>query len=223
MTNIIPAVIPAGLDFINDRVSKVVGLAPKVQLDFVDGHYAPTMTWPFNKNQGDELLMMVRGEESFPYANQVELEADLLILHPVETIPDLISIGFRSFVIHIDSTDHVRECIETIKSAGLSAGLGIKPSTDSALLEKYIEQIDFVQFMGNDKVGYNGVSLDQNVVTKIYSFHKLHPDIPIQIDIGVNEENILMLKDAGVTRFISGSAIYNSPNPQEALKKLQSI
>jgi pentose-5-phosphate-3-epimerase len=84
-----------------------------------------------------------------------------------------------------------------------------------------LPQTNFVQFMGNDKVGHNGIDLDKSVVNKIKYFHDQHSSVPIQIDIGVNEETILDLKEAGVTRFISGSSIFNAPDPREEIIKLQ--
>ena len=145
----------------------------------------------------------------------------MLILHPIEFIPDLLTIGMKSFVVHIDSTDHVKECIETIKRAGRRVGVAIKPSMSLELLQPYILDVDFVQFMGNDKVGYNGVELDKKVLEKIKELHSNHPSIPIQIDIGVNFETAHSLVEAGATSLISGSAIWDSPNIKDAIIKLQ--
>lgn len=221
MIEIIPAVIPSNLNVIREKFSQVVGITKKVQMDIVDGVFAPPTTWPFGKGQGDELLQMVRGEEKFPFVDELLIEVDMLILHPIETIPDLLTIGIKSFVVHIDSTDHVKECIETIKNAGRRVGIALKPSIDLELLQPYILDVDFVQFMGNDKVGYNGVNLDEQVLEKIKEFHEAHPSVPIQIDIGVNFETAHSLVQAGATSLISGSAIWNSENISDAIIKLQ--
>ena len=77
--------------------------------------------------------------------------------------------------------------------------------------------------MGNEKVGHSGVDLDINVLDKIKKFHDMHPSVEVQIDIGVSEETIPKLKEAGVSRFISGSSIFNVPNIKEAITKLQSF
>ena len=134
-----------------------------------------------------------------------------------------ISLGAKSFVIHIDSTDHIKECLDTIKNSGCEAGLGINRSVDVDLLQPFLPQIDFVQFMGNDVIGHSGIELDKSVINKIKYFHEHHPSVSVQIDIGVNEETISKLKEAGVSRFISGSAIFSSPNIKEAITKLQSL
>jgi ribulose-phosphate 3-epimerase len=223
MNEIIPAVIPKNLHVVSDRLKKVLGAVKKVQMDIADGKYAPVVTWPFNKGEGDELLKMVRGEDRFPFIDDFILEVDMLCLHPIELIPDLLNIGIRSFVIHIDSTDHIKESIDTIKSFGAEVGIGIKPSLDTDLLKQYIISIDFVQFMGNDKVGYNGVALDPHVLEKIKAFNYENINTPIQIDIGVDFDTLPLLKKAGVSRFISGSTVFDSADPKQTIKILESL
>ncbi len=223
MAEIIPALIPQNLNLVRENFGKVLGLVKKVQIDIVDGQYAKAKTWPFNDNQFEEMMNIVRGEAKFPYIDDFILEVDMLVLHPVEYLGDFISLGAKSFVVHIDSTDHVKECLETMRSAGCEAGLGIKPSGDLSLLESFISQADFVQFMGNDRVGYNGVEMDENVLKKISEFHERHESVPIQIDIGVSGETIPKLKKAGVSRFISSSSIFNAPNIREAIINLQRL
>lgn len=223
MIEIIPSVIPQDLNIIREKLEKLLGLVKKVQIDIVDGQYAPVKTWPFAEKNSDDLMKMARGEEKFPYVDDFLVEVDMMVLHPIEYLNDFISLGAKSFVIHVDSTDHIQECIDTIKNSGCTAGLGIKPSVDVDLLQPFLLQIDFVQFMGNDKVGHNGIELDHSVINKIKYFHERHPSVSIQIDIGVNEETIPDLKDVGVSSFISGSSIFNSPDIKEAITKLQSF
>ena len=221
MIEVIPAIIPQDLNIVRERFGRVLGLVRKVQMDIVDGKYAPAKTWPFNGNQFEEIRNMVNGEERFPNIDNFILEIDMLILHPIEYVSDFISLGAKSFVIHIDSTDHVKECIETIKGSGCQAGLGIKPSGDISILESFLPSVDFVQFMGNDRVGYSGVELDKNVLEKINNFHERHPAMPIQIDIGVDLETAPKLIKAGVSAFVSGSSIFNASDAKEAVAKLQ--
>jgi ribulose-phosphate 3-epimerase len=223
MIEIIPAIIPKNLIIVKEQFGKILGVVKKVQLDIVDGQYAPVKTWPFIEKNSDELMHLARGEETFPHINDFVLEIDMMVFHPIEYLNDFISLGAKSFVIHIDSTDHIQQCIETIKNLGGEVGLGIKPSVDVDLLQPFLLKVDFVQFMGNDKIGHNGIELDNSVINKIKYFHEKHPATTIQIDIGVNEETISKLKEVGVSRFISSSSIFNSPNPKEAILKLQNL
>src|SRR3989344_2067838 len=144
MAEIIPALIPQNLNIVRENFGKVLGLVKKVQIDIVDGEYASAKTWPFNDNQFEEMMNIVRGEAKFPYIDDFILEVDMLVLHPVEYLGDFISLGAKSFVVHIDSTDHIQECIDTIKNSGCRVGLGIKPSIDVDLLQSFLPQVDFV-------------------------------------------------------------------------------
>jgi ribulose-phosphate 3-epimerase len=224
MNEIIPTINGAlNLDMIKERLSKLLGLVGKVQLDVVDGKYAPVLTWPFAEKNSDDMVKIIRGEKIFPFAKDFVLQIDMMVLHPIEYLTDFLALGAKSFVIHIDSTDHIQECIDTIKNSNCEVGIGIKPSVDADLLDVFLPQIDFIQFMGNDRVGHSGTELDPSVINKIKYFHKKHPSMPIQIDIGVSEETISELKESGVTSFISSSSIFNSTDPESALKRLQNI
>lgn len=223
MTEVIPAILPDNLLSIQSHFEKVLGMVKKVQIDIVDGEYAPSKTWPFIDMKNYDLLRMVREEEFLPFYDDFVVEIDMLVLHPVEYLSDLLSIGVRSFVIHIDSTDHIKECVKTIKDAGCNVGLGIKPSLDIALLEPFVSNIDFIQCMGNDKVGFSHVELDEKVLYKITHLKKIYPHLPIQVDIGVNEKTSIELVSAGASGLVSNSTIFNAPNTKEAIMKLKKM
>jgi ribulose-phosphate 3-epimerase len=223
MIEVIPSIIPQNLSVIREKLEQILGLVKKVQIDVVDGIYVPVKTWPFIDKNAEDFVRLARGEERFPYIDDFLIEIDMMVLHPIEYLVDFISLGAKSFVIHIDSTDHIKQCIDTIKNSGGQVGLGVRPSVDVDLLQPFLPEVDFVQFMGNDKIGHNGIEFDDSVIDKIKYFHKNHPSIEIQIDIGVSEETIPELKEVGVTRFISSSAIFNSQNIKEAITRLQNF
>jgi ribulose-phosphate 3-epimerase len=223
MIEIVPAIIPPDLKFIQEKFGRVLGAVKKVQIDIIDGQYAPVKTWPFIDKNSDELMKLARGEENFPFVADFILEIDMMVLHPIEYLGDFISLGAKSFVIHIDSTDHIKECIDTVKNSNGSVGLGIKPSVDVDLLQPFILEVDFVQFMGNDLIGHSGIDFNESVLHKIKYFHEKHSSVPIQIDIGANEKTIPLLKEVGVSTFVSGSAIFNSADPKREIEKLQNL
>lgn len=218
LIQIIPAVIPDTLDTIREKFALVRGVTEKVQVDFVDGKYAPVTSWPFN-TEGDFTL------EKFPFIDELKIEADIFVQEPREFLLKLIRVGFKDFVIHLDSVDSVQkfsECLELAKSALGEVGIGIKPSGDLEKLEFFLNKCNFVQFMGNDNVGHHNVELDETVLDKIKNFHAAHPEKPIQIDIGVTFDTARKIKEAGVTRLVSGSDVFESEFPvSQAIEKLQ--
>ncbi len=221
MIEVIPAIIPHDLNTIREKLIKVLGVVKKIQIDIIDGKYAHTKTWPFNGNQFEEMIKMVREEEKFPFVDNFNMEIDLMTLDPFDYISDFISLGAKSFVIHLGSTDNPEECIRSIKNTELEIGLGINPSSKEKDYENLISKVDFVQFMGNDKIGFSGIDLDKSVITKIKDFKKKYPLTPTQIDIGVNENTAKELIQAGVSRLVSGSFIFDSIDPKEAISKIK--
>lgn len=223
MIQVIPAVIPHSLEEIVNKFSAVRGLVQKVQVDILDGLYAPTTTWPFNGGLKDDFINIAEGKTKFPYSDEFDIEFDLLVVNPEQYVENFVKAGGKSFVFHIDSSSDISKSVSVAKKCGCEVGLGIKPSRDTDLLEPLLNDVHFVQFMGNDRVGYNGVELEHTVLSKIAVFHKSHPEIPLQIDIGVNFDTVPLLKKAGITRIVSGTTIFNSSDIMESINKLKEL
>ena len=78
--------------------------------------------------------------------------------------------------------------------------------------------------MGNDRIGFGGVPLDEELVLpKISELRKRHPELTISVDIGVNAETAPRLIAAGATRLVAGSAIFGKANPAQAIKELERL
>ena len=132
-------------------------------------------------------------------------------------------IGFKTLIIHIESTKQLSQIIKKATEHSVVIGLALKPATSLDQLDEYIDRIAFVQFMGNNKIGYHGVSLDSFVLPKISTLRAKHPELIIGIDIGVTATTVQILVDHGVNKLVSGSAIYNSENIEETIKNFQSL
>ena len=89
-------------------------------------------------------------------------------------------------------------------------GIAFKPSMSLENVFSLISLVDFVQCMGNDKIGISGVSLDEKVYDRVKLLREKYPDLPIEVDIGVNEETAPLLVDAGATKLITGSVLFTS-------------
>lgn len=214
MKEIVPAIIPETFDELKDKLSLVSDIVPSVQIDIVDGDFAPSITWPYSL--GDELP-----SNPLPFKDDLNLEIDLLVSDPASVIDGWIEAGAKAIVIHMETTDNALQLGDEIKDKGVKVGFSINPSTKNEVLEEVVDIADFVQFMGNNKVGYSGVGFDNNVFDKIKEFRKKHPKIKISVDIGVNFDTAPKLFKAGANKLISGTAIFESSDIEEAIKKLK--
>ena len=101
-------------------------------------------------------------------------------------------------------------------------GLALNPDTSLDTILPYMEKIDFVQCMGIARIGYQGQPFDERVLTQINQLRVKYPNLPISVDGGVNIETAALLKQAGATRLVAGSAIFGASDVSEAITGLQS-
>jgi ribulose-phosphate 3-epimerase len=128
-------------------------------------------------------------------------------------------------IIHLESVqDHVKLFLALEQIRGIiEIGLAISNETPDEVLEKYIEDCDFIQLMGIAKIGYQAQPFDESVIERIAYFHRKYPDMPISVDGGVNETTIKRLVGAGASRLVVGSSIFASGNPADNIEKLKSL
>jgi len=110
-------------------------------------------------------------------------------------------------VFHIENVEDVGFLLRKSDVRGVEIGMAIGVNTSNKELEKWLDKIDYVQFMGIAKIGSQGQPFDNRVLRKIKDFRKTHPNVIIQVDGGVNATNAPLLIEAGVDRLVVGSAI----------------
>jgi ribulose-phosphate 3-epimerase len=214
MIKVVPAIIPKSFSDLEDQIDIVSDFVDRVQIDISDGGFGKNVTWPYT--EGDDLP-----NHDLPYQDSINIELDLYSTNPEEIVDAWVDAGVKTVIFHLETIDDPSMLIADLKIRDIEVGLSISPSTKNSVLDEWIPEIDFVQLMGNDKVMFQGVELDPNVYDKIKELHKKYPELEIAIDIGVNFKTAPKLIKAGVTKLVSGSAIYESKNVQEAIKKLE--
>ena len=112
---------------------------------------------------------------------------------------------------------------EFIAEGEIFGEVGIALDIDTPLNSISIpfDDIDAVLLMAV-KAGKSGQEFSLQVVPKIQEL-RTKTQIPIEIDGGINDVTIITAKNAGVSRFITTSFIFNSSDPLNAFEKLQSL
>ncbi len=209
MYQIIPAILPKVQSEVNQKSKAVLGLVSCVQIDVCDRKFVPTKT----------------AFKELPFLDGLEYELDLMIDQPELVIESYIDLQPARIIIHLESVqDHVKLFLALEQIRGIiEIGLSISSETPDEVLEKYIEDCDFIQLMGIAKIGYQAQPFDESVIERIAYFHRKYPDMPISVDGGVNETTIKRLVGAGASRLVVGSSIFATGNPVDNIEKLESL
>jgi ribulose-phosphate 3-epimerase len=199
-------------------MSLVQGLADLVQIDVMDGKLSEKKSWPYIKglNQDEDLLDIWEERKGFPYWENTDFEIDLMIGDPQNSWQDWLKLGAKKMVFHIESPVDMKKFLQEVKNGipqrdsflYTEIGLAINTETPNDRIYPLIPEVDFVQFMGIAKIGYQGQPFDDRVVEKIKELKQNFPDVKVSVDGAVNFETAPLLLEAGVTKLIIGSAIF---------------
>ncbi len=224
MITVVPAVIPESFEDFEAHAARVKSHVGRMQIDVADGSYAPSRTWPYASSE--HFSELVAQDEGLPYWEDLEYEVDLLMRKPEAALADWIKAGVSGAVVHIESTDDHGAIVDMSQNAGIDLGWGIKPSTPNEKLFEIIDTLGmpgFVQVMGSDSIGHAGEDLDESVFDKIVEIKERYPDLTIAVDIGVNDETAQDLADAGATKLVSSSFIFEEGDIRQNIETLQGI
>ena len=232
MGSIVPAIIPTSREDLEYKLALLHGICEEVQIDIVDGRYAMPASWPYIGDPSEPSRMLSEGA-LFPYAGEFRFEVDLMTTDVTETVAQWAELGATRLTVHATSTrqlsllfTHIREQLghDTDFAPGLlSLGLAIGADTDIALIEPYLDRVEYVQFMGIKTIGHQGEPFDMGVLPRISAFKKKYPRIEITVDGGVSLQTAPKLLQIGVSRLVVGSAIWKALDPVQAYRELAAL
>lgn len=229
---IVPAIIPTSREELETKLAPLVGLCQEIQIDTVDGRFAFPASWPYEGHESDLSRMLAEGE-LLPHTEDFRFEVDLMTTDPESIAGTWIGVGAVRLTVHAESTRFVPRFIANTRALYgrdkefapdlLSVGVAIGANTDFSLIEPYLKDIDYVQFMGIGRIGVQGQPFLERTIERITWFRKAHPGIPVQVDGGVSLSNAARLLTAGVSRLVVGSAIWKSEDPAQAYRDLAAL
>lgn len=215
MNTIIPAIIPQSYQHLEKALRRVETFTRTVQIDIVDGVFVPFISWPYH--EGDSISELAQHGKEF------QIEVDLMIKNPERVILEYVKAGVKRVIVHLESTEELQDICAYHHKHDFELGLSINNGTELSELTRHIDEVDFVQLMGIAQIGSQGQTFDPRVLERINTIRSAYPDLVISIDGSVNSETLPLLKKAGATRFVSGSAILSASDPARAFKELEDL
>ncbi len=226
-----PAILPKNYEDLKDKADKMRGLVPMVQVDICDGSFVKNRTWPFTsgKELDSDFLKILSEEEGMPFWENLDYELDLMVADSVENFDLYAKLGARSMIFHIGAVGDLRSFAEFLEGmdtyirdsmdVGVALDLDYMPE-DFFPLANYV---DFVQVMGNAKIGVQGEPLEEKCLSYVRILKEKFPDLPISVDIGVNLGTAPTILSAGADRLIAGSAIFGADDIIGAIEEFKAL
>ncbi len=215
MVEIIPSILSADFARLAEEIAAVErGGASMLHLDVMDGHFVPNLT------MGPPVV------ESIRRATRLRLDVHLMIENPERYVEAFVGAGADAVSIHYEACRHLETTLDKIRKAGALAGVVLNPSTPVAALEDAIVMADYVLLMSVNP-GFGGQKLIPYALEKVRKLDTLrkekHLALPIEIDGGVNRENLAEVVRAGCDWIVTGSAVFHSPSAEVAVREFREI
>lgn len=202
---IIPTVFSKNKKEFDLRFNKLIKVSKNLQIDFMDGKFVKA------KSISLAQIPNLKGKGNF--------EAHLMVKKPSNYIEKLKSKGFKKVIFHYNTDDNVK-CIAKIRKNEMKCFLALNPKDEVKNVCYLFDLLNGILLMGHVP-GKEHLSLLKDTFKKIKEIRKINKKINIQIDGGVNAENINSLASAGANMFNTGSFVSEVKNPKAHLKELK--
>jgi ribulose-phosphate 3-epimerase len=215
MIEIVPSILSADFARLAEEIAKVErGGASMLHIDVMDGHFVDNITL------GPPVV------ESIRKATSLHLDCHLMIEDPEKYAPAFVKAGANSVSVHYEAARHLDGTLNHIRKLGAKAGVVLNPATPVALLEHVLEVADYVLFMSVNP-GFGGQQFIPYVLEKVSQLDQIRRQrklpLSIEIDGGVNRENLADVVRAGCDWIVTGSFIFHSPDPTATVRDLRGI
>lgn len=186
--------------------------ADYIHCDVMDGTFVPNISF------GPAMIKAIRKHTKLP------LDVHLMVDKPERYIDDFVAAGADILTIHAEATPHIQRVLQYIRSKGIKCGLVLNPATPVEYVKYCLDCVDMILLMSVNP-GFGGQKFIPSVLPKLKEVSALIKDsgydIELEIDGGVNFENIGAVLNAGANVIVAGSTVFGDPNPAEAIGKLR--
>jgi ribulose-phosphate 3-epimerase len=202
---IAPSILSADFARLGEEVDKVLAAgADIVHFDVMDNHYVPNLTI------GPMVCAALR-----KYGITAPIDAHLMVKPVARIIGDFIEAGASYITFHPEASEHVDRSLQLIKAGGCKAGLVFNPATPLDVLKHVLDKVDMILLMSVNP-GFGGQKFIPHTLEKLKEARALIDasgrEIRLEIDGGVNVQNMREIAAAGADTFVAGSAIFSQPD-----------
>ncbi|HER23908.1 MAG TPA: ribulose-phosphate 3-epimerase [Candidatus Atribacteria bacterium] len=210
-----PSILDVDFTCLGRELKKIErGGADLLHLDIMDGNFVPNISF------GPKIVESIKKITSLP------LEVHLMVEKPENHIKSFVNAGGDIIIVHYETSKHLDRLIQTINESEAKSGIALNPATPLCLIKYLINKIDFLLLMTVNP-GFGGQKFIPEMIDKIEKARKIIDNqknlIILEVDGGINLDNISAVSKAGVDIMVVGQSITKSKNPEITIKKIKKI
>jgi len=214
MVEILPSILAADFARLEEQIAPLEKAGCRMlHVDVMDGHFVPNLTL------GPPIVACLRK------VTKMTLDIHLMIDDPDRYAPLFIEAGADQVLVHQEACVHLDRTLRMIQSEGAHAGVVINPATPVVMLDEVLDVADYVLVMSVNP-GFGGQKFIPNSLNKVRQLVRRKTErglhFPIEIDGGVDADNVAEVVDSGVEWVVAGTSIFHSVNPRAAYREMLS-
>lgn len=213
MNILAPSILSADFNVLGEQIQTVAKAgAQYIHVDVMDGIFVPSISY------GMPVIKSVRK------STDAVFDVHLMITEPIRYIKDFVDSGADIITVHVEACNDVDETIRDIKACGVRAAVAINPETPVDKIMPYLDDIDMALVMSVHP-GFGGQKFIPDVLDKVRIIRSYYRDNnmdkDIEIDGGINFDNLSEVLEAGANVIVAGSSVYRGDAAANTKKFLE--